>query len=302
MPHTARPRRGPTRRRRVLLLACASVALGAVLSVAVVPSESVVYATDVFGSLRAPGDPAFIAGHRGDRSVAPENTLPSLEAALANPALGFIETDVQLTKDGVPVLFHDTTLKRITGHRGAIADYDWAQLRTFDAGSWYAEEYAGVHIPTFASLLDRLAKTEKRALVELKYAWTPDEVSRLVSLIEERGLGSRVVLASFSFETLESIQAVAPRTQRLMLVREITDDPVPVARMFGVLAVATTAKAIAAHPDAVQRMHAANLGLLCYTLNTEETWDQARSLGVDGIITDVPSELDAWLAMTSRGT
>jgi glycerophosphoryl diester phosphodiesterase len=57
------------------------ITLGLVLAIILSPQVSRVYASNVFGELRAPGDPAFIAGHRGDRSTAPENTIPALEAA-----------------------------------------------------------------------------------------------------------------------------------------------------------------------------------------------------------------------------
>jgi glycerophosphoryl diester phosphodiesterase len=294
---TEHPRRVPPWLR--ILVPASAIAL---LLTTVVPSTSEVFAADVFGGLRAPGQPAFIAGHRGDRSVAPENTMPAFEAAFANPAMAFVETDVQLTRDGVPVLFHDATLDRVTGERGSIGDYDYAGIRTMDAGSWFATQFAGTRIPRLDVFLDALARTEKSALIELKAVWSVDEVRQVIDLIDARPLAGRVMLEAFSLETLTNIQIVAPQFPRLMLARELPVDPVPMAERFGVLAVATTAKAIAAEPEAVRRMHGADLGVLCYTLNSDSTWAEASSLGVDGIITDVPSELDAWFASTSRGT
>src|SRR5690606_4836477 len=96
-----------------------------------------VYATNMIGSLRAPGEPAFIAGHRGDRASAPENTMAAFEAAFASD-LEFVETDVQLTADGVPILMHDDTVDRTTNGTGAVAELSLAALRALDAGSWYA--------------------------------------------------------------------------------------------------------------------------------------------------------------------
>ncbi|KQQ95659.1 hypothetical protein ASF62_03955 [Leifsonia sp. Leaf325] len=305
---TVHPRRDPSARRGIrsaahwFRLLSVSAVLGVALVVAVVPSVSGVYAADVFGGLRAPGQAAFIAGHRGDRSVAPENTMPAFEAAFANPALAFVETDVQLTKDGVPVLFHDTTLERVTGKKGSVGDRTLKQLQRLDAGSFFAREYAGTRIPTLDAFLDALATTEKSALIELKAIWSEDEVRTVIDLIESRPLSGRIMLESFSLETLANIQLVAPQYPRLMLARELPADPVPMARKFGVLAIATTAKSVAAQPEAVTRMHGADLGVLCYTLNSDDTWAEASALGVDGIITDVPSELDAWFASTARGT
>src|SRR4051794_19289360 len=211
--------------RHALALAVPAGALAIVLVVAVVPADSAVVASDMFGGLRAPGEPAFIAGHRGDRSVAPENTMPSLEAALANPALGFVETDVQLTRDGVPVLFHDTTIERVTGRSGSIADYDYARLRSFDAGAWYAKKFRGERIPTLARLLDALRQSQKRALVELKFAWTPEEVKRVADLIDARGLAGGGGVEGLQLEKPQRIPGAPPPPPPLPPPLRVTRPP-----------------------------------------------------------------------------
>jgi glycerophosphoryl diester phosphodiesterase len=283
----------------VLFASCTTVVLAAILILGAAPGQ--VYATDVFGALRTPGDGAFIAGHRGDRSAAPENTMPAFELAFASE-MDFVETDVQLTSDGVPVLFHDVTLERTTNGRGKVAEKTSAQINKLDAGRWYSAEYAGTRIPTLDEFFTRLVESDKKALVELKFRWSDDDLRAVIDLIGQHGLSSRVVLQSFSIETLLNLQRVSPQYPRIMLVRELPANPVPMAERFGVIALATTAKAVAAQPDAVTRLHEAGLGVICYTLNTEDTWAEVRQLGVDGIITDTPSDLDSWLAATSGGT
>ena len=260
-----------------------------------------VYAIDVFGALRQPGDAAAIIGHRGDRSLAPENTMPALE--LAMDELAYVETDVRLTRDGVPVLFHDTDLERVAGRDGRIEDLDLADVRRLDVGAWYSADWAGERVPTFDDFLAALAERDgARALVELKAAWTPHEVRLVLDLVERHGLRGRVVLQSFSIETLQSVQRVAPTMPRIMLIRELPADPVPLAEQLGIIGFGTTAASVTAAPAAVDLAHAAGIAVLCYTLNTQDTWEQVSALGVDGIITDQPSDLDAWIAMTAPGT
>lgn len=75
--------------------------------------------------------PAIVA-HRGYRQRFPENTLPGLAAAAACGAR-FIEVDVQLSRDGVPLLFHDETLDRVCGVPGRIGDRLFSELRTLSA-------------------------------------------------------------------------------------------------------------------------------------------------------------------------
>lgn len=293
-------RRAPRHRgRRWLTIGVVGAAFTAVLLVA--QATTTVYAIDVFGALREPGEPAFIVGHRGDRASAPENTMASLERAMDE--LAFVETDVQLTSDGVPVLFHDVTLERIIGDAHRIDELSLAQLRMLDFGIGYGPEFTGERIPTldefFAALADR---DGARAIVELKAAWTPDAARGAIELARRHGVHGRVVFMSFSLETLASIQRVSPTTPRIMLVRELSSDPVPVARQFGVIGVATTFASVTAAPEGLAAAHAEGLAVLCYTLNSHERWQEVSALGVDGIITDTPSELDAWLAETAPGT
>ena len=291
---------GPPRRAvRVASALVGTIATAALLLVAATPTTA--SAVDVFGALRLPGEAAFIVGHRGDRAEAPENTMASLELAMDD--LAFVETDVQLSRDGVPVLFHDTTLERVAGDPRAVGDLDLAELRRLDVGAWYGREHAGQRMPTLDEFLAALAGRETaRALVELKATWTPDEVRRVVDLIERHQLRGRVVLQSFSLETLFAVQQVSPTTPRIMLIRELPADPVPLAERLGIIGFGTTAASETAVPGALEAAHEAGIAVLCYTLNSHERWEEVSALGVDGIITDQPSELDEWLAVTAPGT
>lgn len=295
-------RNKPARISRLAVLIASGTALALLNAVLISPASSDVYASDVFGSLRLPGDAAFIAGHRGDRSVAPENTIPAFTAALQNPAMQFVETDVQLSQDGVPMLFHDSTLKRITGSPKRVNELTAAQLKQLDVGEFYGEDFVGESMPTLAEFLELASEYDKRLLIELKADWTPEQVLPVLTVIEQSRIGSRVMLQSFSIETLQSLNHTETRIPRLMLIRELPNDPVPMATHLGVLALATTAKAVTAAPEAVQRLHEAGLGVVCYTLNSEQSWAEVQALGVDGIITDTPSDLDGWLAANAPGT
>lgn len=283
-----------------LLFAIPATAL-VVLVLVLGPLTERVEAVDVFGTLRAPGEGAFVAGHRGDGSAAPENTMPAFDLALSGP-IEFVETDVQLSSDGVPVLFHDVTLDRTTDGHGSVSDHTAAELARLDAGAWYGKSYAGTRIPTLDAFLARVAESDKKALVELKFGWTVEQVRMVTTLIDRHDVRSRVVLQSFSLDTLANLQLAAPRYPRIMLVRELPGDPVPMARQFGVIALATTAAAVQNAPDAVRLLHEAGLGVICYTLNSQDVWSEVRDHGVDGIITDTPGDLESWLAGTGPGT
>lgn len=285
--------------RRALASAVVTLALVAVLLL--VPDAVRVYATNMMGSLRAPGEPAFIAGHRGDRASAPENTLPAFEAAFASN-LEFVETDVQLTADGFPVLMHDGTVDRTTDGTGLVADLTLEQIRALDAGSWFAPEFAGTRVPLFDEFLDALAGSRKKALIELKEFWSAEDVRGIIDDVYARGVQNRIVFAGFNLTTVANLADVAPAIPRVIIKRDLPADPVGLAQYYGAIAILTTPNSLESDEDAVAQMHAAGLGVLVYTLNSEKRWGEALDYGVDGIITDKPSKLDGWIAKTAPGT
>jgi glycerophosphoryl diester phosphodiesterase len=277
--------------------AAAAAAVSLVLVVVLSPDAARVHAADVFQSLRAPGEAAFVAGHRGDQEGAPENTLPAFELAIASQ-VEFIETDLQLTADGVPVLMHDWTVDRTTNGSGPVWAYTWHELSRLDAGGWYSDAFAGTRVPALSQLLALVRPSNKRVLLELKGSWNAEQLRSVTDDIERVGLDDRVIVASFDIMSLKALATVAPDLPRLVISRTIVGDPAVLAATCGAVALVTSARFVRDDPDAVTRIHDAGLGVLLYTLNDEETWSDATSLGVDGIITDRPARLDRWLADT----
>jgi glycerophosphoryl diester phosphodiesterase len=102
-------------------------------------------------------DREHLVAHRGWQRRYPENTLPAIAGAL-DAGARYVEVDVQLSVDGVPVLFHDRTLSRICRQRGAIHRYSAAQLQQFSAfePERFGDQFLGTAIPTLASLIDLL--------------------------------------------------------------------------------------------------------------------------------------------------
>src|SRR4051794_34519268 len=93
-----------------------------------------------------------VIGHRGAKAYAPENTLAGIRTA-AQQGARWVEVDVKLTRDGVPILMHDDTVDRTTNGKGAAATLDFAELRRLDAGAWFGPAFAGERIPTLEEAL-----------------------------------------------------------------------------------------------------------------------------------------------------
>ena len=93
-----------------------------------------------------------VVAHRGASSLAPENTLASVLKAMELGA-DQCEIDVQLTKDGEVVLLHDSLLKRTTGKPGVLTDYTFNELKEFEVGSWFNQDFIGEPIPTLREVI-----------------------------------------------------------------------------------------------------------------------------------------------------
>ncbi|MBX3098053.1 MAG: hypothetical protein KF761_00605 [Salinibacterium sp.] len=278
---------------RPLAAAAATVAL--VLVTILSPDASRVAAVSILGALHTPGDVPFVAAHRGGADGAPENTLPAFRLALASTA-EFVETDLQLTSDGVPVLMHDFTLDRTTNGSGPVWANSWDTVSHLDAGSWFDPAFAGTGVPRLDDLLELVRPTTKRILLEVKGSWTEDQLTPVVASIRANDMEGRVVVASFDLTSLVAARAVGPDLQRVLIIRSVEGDPAALAASCGASAIVTSKAFLRADPGVVARIHNAGLGVMIYTLNSGTTWADAVDLGVDGIITDKPRELDVWLA------
>ena len=276
-------------------LGAATAAIALVLVAVLSPSGAKVQAANVFDTLTQPGETGFVASHRGESEGAPENTIPAFELAIASGA-EFVETDVQLTSDGVPVLMHDFTLDRTTDGQGAVWAHSWKELSELDAGSWYGEDFVGTGIPTLDDLLDLVRPSNKRVIIELKGSWTQVQAATVVDEVYEHGVEARVMIAGFDITSLSAAERVGSEIQRVIIIHDVVGDPAVLAATCGAVAIVTSKEFLLDDPEAVERIHEAGLGVMIYTLNSAKTWSEAIALGVDGIITDKPVELDRWLA------
>lgn len=141
--------------------------------------------------------------HRGWSGRAPENTLAAIQLAIDEPDVEWVELDVQLSKDNVPVVIHDYKLKRTTNGRGEVKNLTAAELSALDAGSWFSPIYRGEGVPALSRVLN-IARGRIRLNIELKtdgirYPKLEDHVVRLV---KEYGMEDSVVLTSFHAGTL----------------------------------------------------------------------------------------------------
>ncbi|MFI7066679.1 glycerophosphodiester phosphodiesterase [Kribbella sp. NPDC050124] len=245
--------------------------------------------------IRKPGAPLRVWAHRGGSSAAPENTAASDEVARRARA-EWIENDVQPTKDGVPVILHDTTVDRTTDGTGAVRSLTAEQVSGLDAGSWFAPAYVGQRVPTLASQLDGLKTRGGNLLLEVKGEHTRASVERIVQEIHSRGMSSRVFVQSFEPQHLRWVRELAPELPLGLLRSTLDPDPVTIAKDLELSAYNPSDAAFQTRPGIVADLHAAGVAVNVWTVDDATRWNALEKAGVDGIITNRPAELAGWNA------
>lgn len=219
--------------------------------------------------------------HRGGGAEAPENTMAAFERAVG---LGYryLETDVQVTADGVLVVFHDDDLRRVCGRPERVDALPWTEVQTCRVNGTEP-------IPQFDELLDRWP--DARINVDCK---TDAAVAPLIEAIERHGALDRVCVASFSDRRLRRIRKHAgPRLCTSAGRWEL-------AALWAIgIRLGSSASQVPDHrgPFAiaterlVRRSHRRRMPVHVWTVDDRGDMTRLLDLGVDGIITDRPALL-----------
>ncbi|HUU72564.1 MAG TPA: glycerophosphodiester phosphodiesterase [Burkholderiales bacterium] len=229
--------------------------------------------------------------HRGGGLLAPENTLAGLRHARN---LGFegVEFDVKLSADDVPILFHDDTLDRTTDGSGPVADILFDVITQFDAGIWFANEFAGEPVPAFAAASALCKEAGLWANIEIKPCPGREELTgRIVARMAKLLWSGAIVpplLSSFSTDALAAALAEAPELPRALLCTDIPEDWVQSLDRLECTALHVAYDRLS--KDAVAAIQASRRGVLAYTVNDSLDAVELLEMGVDALITD---QLDA---------
>lgn len=228
-----------------------------------------------------------IFGHRGSAGNRPENTLVSFQEAARAGADG-IELDVQLSKDGVPVILHDERVNRTTNGEGWVKDLTFAELRALDAGGWFAEEFRGEKIPSLDEVLEWLVSTDLVVNIELKTGVFRYEgiEERVLDLVKKHKLEERVILSSFNHYSLVEARRLHPTIETAILFMEGLYEPWNYAKTVG--AQGLHCYLPVAVPELLQGAAEANMPVRPFTVNDEAVMEKLIRGGAAGFFTDHP--------------
>jgi glycerophosphoryl diester phosphodiesterase len=251
-----------------------------------------------------------VHGHRGARAMRPENTLPAFEYAIAQ-GVDALELDMAVTRDNVVVVSHDPLLQSPvcsgTREKVAIHTLALAEVREWDCGAKQNPAFPkqqtvpGTRIPTLDQVFDLAPRGKFLFNIETKsfvdhpeYSPAPDEFVRLVlEVIRKHHLEQRVILQSFDWRTLHAMKQQAPEIALAALYEGKPKDFVEIGKESGARIVSPAFALVT--PEQVKAAHAAGYQVLPWTVNRPDDWSRMVTAGVDGIITDDPAALIAWL-------
>lgn len=231
-----------------------------------------------------------IIGHRGVAAYAPENTLEGLHTA-ADMGVEWVEFDVKLTKDEVPILFHDETLERTTnGGERLVADLTFDEIRELEAGSWFSDSFAGIKIPTLEEAIDVLLERDLGVNLEIKPCPGREKLTAEIALDVLANIWEdhdRLLISSFQHVSLETAFDLAEDWHRaLLLPKEWPDNWKELAGYLKVSCVNINGHECSR--EDVEEIIDHGLPVLAYTINDFEKARQLLSWGVDGFFSDAP--------------
>jgi glycerophosphoryl diester phosphodiesterase len=236
----------------------------------------------------------LIFAHRGANKEAPENTLSAFDRALTYPIDG-METDIQLSRDGVPVLWHDRFLAKIGHPVKHIDDFDYGQLRAMNFAQHFSPQAKPEGIVRLQDYLDAYRK-RTRLLLEIKNReWESAErqhnkVQQSLDMVGQVK-DDRIIISSFNLNSLIYAQQYRPGfplvynfedEQTLEDAKQVlAEQPF----LHGLcLPIATLGAAI------VQLLREQGKSIAVYTCNSDEEISTALALGVDILISDLPQK------------
>ncbi len=267
-------------------------------------------------SLPAPRRRPLVYAHRGGAALRPENTIVSFDHGLALGADG-LELDVHLSRDGVVVVHHDTTLERTTSGMGALSALTADELARLDAGcrfqpltpgaATFPFERQDIAIPRLRAVLARYPSIP--LIIELK-SNEPELALRTIEELRLADAVDRVALGSFYRRVLAAARTEEPRVRtgasreetRWALYRSRFRFPIQSAAFQEFQVPEKVGRTTVVTPRFIADAHRAGLPVKVWTVDDAEDMRRLAGWGVDALISDRPDiavpMVRAWMAMS----
>ncbi|MCK5659269.1 MAG: glycerophosphoryl diester phosphodiesterase [Alphaproteobacteria bacterium] len=230
-----------------------------------------------------------IIGHRGAKAYAPENTLASIHTA-ADMGVEWVEIDVKLTRDCVPIIFHDDELNRCTNSSGLVAETDLETIKELDAGFWFGESFINEKIPTLEEALNVIIDRDLGVNLEIKPCPGREKETAEVML----DFATRIwpdespspLISSFSHVSLETAMDVIDEWPRGLLLDEYVQHWKKLAEHIDTSTININGNKVT--QSIIDEYLDLGKPILAYTINDPSKAKELMSWGVSSVFSDCP--------------
>jgi glycerophosphoryl diester phosphodiesterase len=228
--------------------------------------------------------------HRGFSGQFPENTLLAFQEAL-NLGVDAIELDVQLSKDGEIMVFHDEELSRITKVKGQLRDYTSIELRALDASGTFRGKFGKQVIPTLSEYLDLTANKNIITFLELKNGMFPYPLleEKVANCLKQFNRQQGTILFSANHPSVKYFGTLAEDVQLLFPFDNWIFGYGSYCHAHGINACMPYYRALT--PEVVAEIKSFDISIYPWTVDEPDDFQKLLALGVDGILTNQPDRL-----------
>lgn len=222
--------------------------------------------------------------HRGFLGLAPENTMTAFALAYQMGAR-HLETDIQISSDGVPVLIHDATVDRTTDGTGNVKDLTLAQLQALDAGSAFSARFASTQIPKFEDLVKFAVVRGVKLHPEIKGYRNQSDIDLMLSVITANNAVNLVTLYSFNISDLQYVRTKNKDIAVSLLAGDISALSSVVA-LGGKKGFSLLYSTLLSYPEWVTTCADNGIDLSTWTVDTHENAVALMNIGVTRIMSN----------------
>ena len=236
-----------------------------------------------------------LIGHRGVKDLCPENTLESILKAF-DLGLSFVEIDVKISKDRVPILLHDDTLDRTTNGSGLAIDYDYENIKKLDAGKFFYKENTNIFVPKLEDILSLCTNYNGNLNIELKpnKKFEKENVYQIYKIIKNINQID-IFFSSFDMISILEISKLYPQSIRSFLLHDFNeyniDDLINISINNDLKICGLNIDLVSAH--IIRKIKESNILITVYSgknINLSKA-NEIFSIGVDSIFVDNPLDL-----------
>ena len=255
-----------------------------------IQTSKAVQSTDDFGSI----------AHRGFSSQAPENTFAAFDLAIENEFY-YIETDVQLTADNIPVIIHDDTVDRTSNGKGKVSEKTLSDIKKLDFGNWFSPKFKDQKILTLSELLKNY-NNKIHLVLELK-SQQSELCKQVAALIENENWDKiagnpmtqipGLTIISFHLEQILRSVELMPVVRHGWLVGELTDTDIDIASKLGIQGIFPNAKLASEH--SISYAKEKGLFVAVWGIQNAEEVVMLKKIGISAVTSDWPDKIQEYI-------